>query len=178
MRIVIALAAVALAGCWQQTIYAGPRLDGSGIVAWEVGASFGASIPVVTDTVTASVDSSALHAARPARAVARKTSMTTEPGAPRGMVRYLVEWGDWSPGFAWRAGMYGGAAFDDQQRAVGVIGCQAALSPLLWWATNDAASRQHAALGLQLGTEAIPAEQLFVVRAALAVELQFLPKRW
>jgi hypothetical protein len=178
MRVVFVLVAVALAGCWQQTIYAGPRLDGNGIVAWEVGASYGGSAPIATGALTASVDSSGLYAAREERAVARKMSSTPEPGAPRGMVRGILEWGEWYPGFAWRAGMYGGAAFDDHQRAVGVIGCQATLSPLVWWGRNDAASSQHAALGLQIGTEAIPVQDVFVVRAALAIELQFLPKRW
>lgn len=179
-NLTVALAPLALAGCWQQTFYVGPRLDASGVVAWEVGASIGASAPVATGAVTASLDSSGLYGARPepAPAVARKASMMTGPGAPTAVIRGMLEWGEWSPWFAWRAGVYGGAAFDNQQRATGVIGCQATLSPLVWWGLDDAASNQHAALGLQIGTEAIPGDQMFVVRAALAIELQFLPKRW
>jgi hypothetical protein len=176
-----------LAGCWQMTVYVGPRMDADGVVGLEVGASMGAAAPVGRGAIAASIDSSGLYRTNeaPDARVARK-EQAVAPQQLNGMIRGVVEWSEApaasdrfyrTSGIGWRAGVYGGVAFQEDRALRPLVGVQAAVSPLVW-GLDDAWSKQFIALGVQLGTEAIPGADVFVMRAALTCDMQFLPRRW
>jgi len=180
-----------LAGCWQMTVYVGPRMDADGVVGLEVGASMGGAAPVGRSAITTSIDSSGVYPDKHrARAAAARLAMEEQQPVAKqqlnGMIRGVVEWTE-SPvgsdrfvrtsGLGWRAGVYGGVAVQEDQSLRPLVGVQAALSPLVW-GLDDAWSKQFIALGVQLGTEAVPGADIFVMRAALTCDMQFLPRRW
>jgi hypothetical protein len=188
------LAVLVLTGCLQQTVYVGPRVDDSGDVAIELGASLGFSAPVTRrGAIVASVDTTQaarISDTRDDGAIARGAPPAEAP--PRGEIRGVLEWVQrprgWRysddverlAGIGWRAGIYGGAQIldDDDATKRGIVGATATISPWVW-GLERAMPQQYFALGVQLGVEAITGrdgEQRYAARAALACEMQLWPR--
>jgi hypothetical protein len=185
------LALLVLAGCYQMTLYTGPRVDSSGNTSWELGASFGGARPTRSGAVALSFEGSA-PVSDPTKecpasgcAVARSTAST--PSESRVAVHGLLEWisGPLLPPrdlqrtsrLPWRAGVYAG--FDRRMDGanLGSIGGMAAVSPLILYAhtRND---RRSLALGLQVATDVTPGDGRVVGHAAIACDMHFLPRWW
>jgi hypothetical protein len=174
-------------GCWQMTFYVGPRMDAEGVVGIELGASMGVAAPIEGSAIATSIDSSSsVYPRKQPPATAARSIMEPPGNQPLvGMIRGVVEFTDApvaserfvrTPGLGWRAGFYGGVAVQEDRALRPLVGVQAALSPFVW-GLDDAASKQFIAFGVQLGTEAVPGDDVFVMRAALTCDMQFLPRR-
>jgi hypothetical protein len=186
------VAAVTLTGCWQMTIYVGPRVDSTGAVSVELGASLGMAVATPRGGGALSLDTSmpipqpALRCPAGGCAIARSsTGGGDDAAASRAEIRGVLEWigrppaSDReflrAPGLGWRAGISGGLDVRADGRSFGSIGGLATISPWIW-GFDGATSKQFIAFGMQLGAEMTPEDGRFVGRAALACDLHFFPR--
>jgi hypothetical protein len=180
-----------LTGCWQMTVYVGPRVDSTGDVGAELGVSMGASQPASRrGAVSASVDATMrLDHAQTTGDVARRTTPIEAP--PRGTIRGVLEWSQHpvadaedftrAPGIGWRAGVYGGVEShgvpnEPPADMIPLVGASLAISPWVW-GLDDQRNTQYIGFGVQFGVEAL-ADGRYAARAAVVIEGQYLPTLW
>ena len=185
----------------QMSVYVGPRVDAAGNVGLELGVAWGGGrvttpeAPAPTDAILVSGESG--MGITTTRAGCRGCASARESQPPdrqmRAAIRGVVEWvhrppaplpreaKEWTPipGAGWRAGVYGGAEKPGEHGVLGVIGLEAAVSPLVWWRRCCGRgawtpNQQWRSVGVQLALEAIPGEiggRRFVGRAVLLLDV-------
>ena len=175
---------VLLSGC-HLTVYAGPRLNSTGDVIFEFGASTGAAVKATSrGAVTASADVTIQfdQAASKPEVIARSTRPPSIPQYSRGTMRGVLAWSNRSlahsdyavrsTGLGWSLGVYGGADTRHDDVNVPLVGVIASVLPFDGGAIKDGMSFALG-IGVQVAAESL-ADGNSAVRGALTYDMQFL----